>query len=107
MLPEVVMSAITVRNLSDETHRGLHILAAQHGRSTETEVRRILDGAVQQSEVTATHGTGNIEDMETQMMQAARKAFLKLCEEAKNNGLQDMTPIEIETEIDAARIEAR
>lgn len=40
------MAAITVRNLSDETHRALKALAEQHGRSTEAEVRAILDSAV-------------------------------------------------------------
>lgn len=40
------MAAITVRNLSDETHRALKARAAAHGRSTEAEVRSILDDAV-------------------------------------------------------------
>lgn len=40
------MSALTVRNLPDETHRALKLRAAQHGRSTEAEVRHILESAV-------------------------------------------------------------
>lgn len=40
------MAAITVRNLSDATHRALKSRAARHGRSTEAEVRAILDDAV-------------------------------------------------------------
>ena len=40
------MSALTVRNLPDETHRALKLRAAQHGRSTEAEVRHILEVAV-------------------------------------------------------------
>ena len=40
------MAAITVRNLSDETHRALKARAVAHGRSTEAEVRSILDAAV-------------------------------------------------------------
>ena len=40
------MSALTVRNLPDETHRALKLRAAQHGRSTEAEVRHILENAV-------------------------------------------------------------
>ncbi len=40
------MAAITIRNLSDETHRALRRRAAEHGRSTEAEVRAILDEAV-------------------------------------------------------------
>jgi len=33
---------LTVRNLPDEVHRALRVRAAQHGRSTEAEVREIL-----------------------------------------------------------------
>lgn len=40
------MSAITIRNLSEETHRALKVRAAAHNRSTEAEVRSILDAAV-------------------------------------------------------------
>jgi antitoxin FitA len=39
------MPAITIRNLSAETHRALKVRAAQHGRSTEAEVREILEHA--------------------------------------------------------------
>lgn len=40
------MPAVTVRNLSDETHRALKVRAARHGRSTEAEIREILEAAV-------------------------------------------------------------
>lgn len=40
------MSSVTVRNLPDATHRALKLRAAQHGRSTEAEIRFILEGAV-------------------------------------------------------------
>jgi plasmid stability protein len=40
------VAAITVRNLSEETHRALKARAAAHNRSTEAEVRSILDAAV-------------------------------------------------------------
>jgi plasmid stability protein len=40
------MAAVTIRNLSDETHRALNVRAKQKGRSTEAEIRSILDGAV-------------------------------------------------------------
>lgn len=40
------MAAITVRHLSDETHRALKARAAANNRSTEAEVRSILDAAV-------------------------------------------------------------
>lgn len=40
------MPSVTVRQLSDETHRALKVQAARHGRSTEAEIRHILDAAV-------------------------------------------------------------
>jgi plasmid stability protein len=40
------MASVTVRNLSDETHRALRLRAAEHGLSTEAEIRAILDNAV-------------------------------------------------------------
>jgi plasmid stability protein len=40
------MASVTVRNLSDETHRALRVRAAKHGRSTEAEIRDILDNTV-------------------------------------------------------------
>jgi plasmid stability protein len=39
------MPAVTIRNLSAETHRALRLRAAQHGRSTEAEIRAILEAA--------------------------------------------------------------
>lgn len=41
------MSSVTVRNLPEATHRALKLRAAQHGRSTEAEIRNILQSAVQ------------------------------------------------------------
>ena len=40
------MPALTIRNLPDEVHRALRVRAALHGRSTEAEVRDILESAV-------------------------------------------------------------
>ena len=40
------MSSITVRNLPEETHRALRVRAAMAGRSTEAEVRAILESVV-------------------------------------------------------------
>jgi len=40
------MAILTVRNLPDDVHRALRIRAAQHGQSTEAEVRAILASAV-------------------------------------------------------------
>jgi plasmid stability protein len=41
------MPAITVRNIPEETHRALKRRAAAKGRSTEAEIRTILEEAVQ------------------------------------------------------------
>ena len=40
------MPAVTIRNLSEETHRALKARAVRHGHSTEAEIRDILDEAV-------------------------------------------------------------
>ncbi len=40
------MAMLTVRNLPDDVHRALRVRAALHGRSTEAEVREILESAV-------------------------------------------------------------
>jgi antitoxin FitA len=40
---KLTMSAVTVRNLPEATHRALKLRAAQHGRSTEAEIRSILE----------------------------------------------------------------
>ncbi|WP_298227941.1 hypothetical protein [Gryllotalpicola sp.] len=40
------MAVLTVRNVPDEVHRALRVRAAEHGRSTEAEVREILAEAV-------------------------------------------------------------
>ena len=40
------MATLTVRNVSDEVHRALRVRAALRGRSTEAEVRSILEEAV-------------------------------------------------------------
>lgn len=40
------MPAIVVRNIPAETHRALRVRARRHRRSTEAEIRAILDRAV-------------------------------------------------------------
>jgi plasmid stability protein len=40
------MAMLTVRNLPDDVRRALRARAAQHGRSTEAEVREILTMSV-------------------------------------------------------------
>ncbi len=44
------MATVTVRNLPDEVHRALRVRAATHGRSTEAEIREILELAVRPQE---------------------------------------------------------
>jgi antitoxin FitA len=44
------MAVVTIRNLPAETHRALRVRAAQHGRSTEAEIREILEKAVRPAE---------------------------------------------------------
>lgn len=44
------MAMLTVRNLPDDVHRALRVRAAQHGRSTEAEVREILANVVKPEE---------------------------------------------------------
>jgi plasmid stability protein len=44
------MAAVTIRNLSEETHRALKLRAARHGRSTEAEMRAIRDEAARPAE---------------------------------------------------------
>jgi plasmid stability protein len=40
------MPAVTVRNLPEKTHRALKLRAARNGRSTEAEIRLILQESV-------------------------------------------------------------
>lgn len=40
------MPTVTVRNLPEETHRALRVRAAHNGRSTEAEIRVILEETV-------------------------------------------------------------
>lgn len=40
------MAAVTVRNLPEATHRALKARAAKHGRSTEAEIREIIESVV-------------------------------------------------------------
>jgi len=40
------VATVTIRNLPDEVHRALRVRAAMHGRSTEAEIRDILESTV-------------------------------------------------------------
>lgn len=40
------MPSVFIRNLPEETHRALKRRAVEHGRSTEAEIRDIIESAV-------------------------------------------------------------
>lgn len=44
------MATVCVRKLADAVHRALRVQAADHGRSTEAEIRSILETAVRPPE---------------------------------------------------------
>ncbi|MEZ5823556.1 MAG: plasmid stability protein stbC [Geminicoccaceae bacterium] len=44
------MPSVTIRNVPEEVHRALKVRAALHGRSTEAEMRDILELAVRPGE---------------------------------------------------------
>jgi len=44
------MATVTIRNLPEEVHRALRVRAATHGRSTEAEIRDILETTVRPPE---------------------------------------------------------
>ncbi|MBS1989866.1 MAG: Arc family DNA-binding protein [Cyanobacteria bacterium SZAS LIN-2] len=44
------MPSITVKNIPDETYSALRARAAKHGRSTEAEIRAILEESVRSEE---------------------------------------------------------
>ena len=46
------MASLTVRNLDEDTKRGLRLRAARHGNSLEQEVRAILRRAAREDEET-------------------------------------------------------
>ena len=46
------MPAVTIRKLSLETHRALKARAKGHGRSTEAEIRAILEATVKPAQET-------------------------------------------------------
>lgn len=44
------MPSVTIRNVSDETHRAIRARAALHGRSMEAEAREMLESAARAQE---------------------------------------------------------
>ncbi|CAN7680481.1 MULTISPECIES: FitA-like ribbon-helix-helix domain-containing protein [Rhizobium] len=73
------MPAVTIRNLSDETHRALRVRAAHHGRSTEAEIRDIIEAAVRPPEriklgslLTAIGRDAGLSDSDVEAIQKSR-----------------------------------
>ncbi|MBV9511605.1 MAG: plasmid stabilization protein [Caulobacteraceae bacterium] len=79
------MAAVTIRNLSEETHRALKARAAEHGRSTEAEIRDILDQVVRPSDRP---------QLGSLLAQVGREADLTPEDWAAFDDLRDHTPSE-------------
>jgi plasmid stability protein len=80
------MATVTVRNLPDEVHRALRVRAAHHGRSTEAEIRDILEAAARPPERVK---------LGSFLASIARKAGpLSDAEVERINQLRDKTPAE-------------
>ena len=77
------MATLTIRNLPDEVHRALRVRAASNGRSTEAEVRTILESTVQQKE---RRGIGNA------LAAIGRTVGLTDAEAEAINQIRDKTP---------------
>jgi len=79
------MATLTIRNLPDEVHRALRVRAASNGRSTEAEVRTILESTVRQKE---RRGIGNA------LAAIGRTVGLTDAEAEAINQIRDKTPAE-------------
>lgn len=79
------MAAVTIRNLPDEVHRALKIRAAQHNRSTEAEIRAILEAAVLPE---------NSQRIGTALAEISRKMGLTNEDIEALNQVRDTTPAE-------------
>lgn len=80
------MAMLTVRNLPDEVHRALRIRAAMHGRSTEAEVREILETAVKPE--------GRVK-LGSLLAEIGRQAKLTKDEAATFDAVRDKTPARV------------
>lgn len=82
------MANIHIRNLSDEVHRALRVQAAHHGRSTEAEIRNILEqaakpqGRVKLGSLLASYSreAGGLTDEEQALMESVRNKSLARAE---------------------------
>jgi plasmid stability protein len=79
------MSAVTIRNLPEATHRALKVRAVQHGRSTEAEIRDILETAVRPAQRLR---------MGTALSEIGRQAGLTAEDFAVLEQVRDKTPAE-------------
>ncbi len=79
------MAVLTVRNLPDEVHRALRLRATLHGRSTEAEVRAILESVVKPPERVK---------LGTLLFDMGRRAELTDEEVATFDAVRDRTPAE-------------
>lgn len=79
------MAVLTVRNLPDEVHRALRLRASQNGRSTEAEVRAILESVVKPPERVK---------LGTLLFEMGRRAELTDEEVAIFDAVRDRTPAE-------------
>jgi len=80
------MANVHVRNLPDAVHRALRVRAAHHGRSTEAEIRAILEAAARPPERVK---LGSL------LVSIAREAGGLTDDEAEHfNRLRDKTPVE-------------
>lgn len=81
------MAVLTVRNLPDEVHRALRVRASQNGRSTEAEVRAILESVVKPPDRVK---------LGTLLQQMSRRAGLthEDVDELERNMARDRTPHE-------------
>jgi len=77
------MVSITVRNVSDEVHRALRVQAAKHGRSTEAEIRNLLETAARPQ---------NRVGMGTRLYQLGREIGLTDEDVALIESIHDKTP---------------
>ncbi|OCX70545.1 plasmid stability protein stbC [Acidithiobacillus thiooxidans] len=74
------MANVNVRNLPDEVHRAIRIQAAHHGRSTEAEIRDILERAAKPEGrlklgsflAAMAHEAGDLTDEEVAVFENAR-----------------------------------
>jgi plasmid stability protein len=76
------MASITVRHIPDAVHMALRVRAAQHGRSTEAEIRNILEQAAKPegrmlmgNALTQIWGNSGLTGEEAEMIENARDRF--------------------------------